>query len=1330
MGATYALKGYRTQFLYSLNKILYEYKNDYIFQPEGKFEDLDILDINHNYIEIIQIKNKTTSLTYSDLKSKSSSFFKRARSAINHSPNTIIKLISFSPISNDLINHQKLAQKLKKSGFNDTDIKKIIDNYKYEIVDEKELESQILSTLKGLSVFTNPKVALELLLYWLFIAGEKQEKINSKELISKLERIGKFTTEQTSFNNQFYNSIIPFSIKTITEEDIEIYKEGFYYGVSAKFEHILADLDVLRNDKLEAIKQDFINNNIVFIHGASGQGKSTLAYRYLHDFSSNQTSYELKISQNLSEVYETINALDALSKGLAFPITLYLDIKPQDIYWNEILKELYGRRNLRFLITIRQEDWNKLALGIDYRFSEIDLTFDKKEASIIYENLSLFKEDLNFIDFEESWSKFKKGGMLLEYVYLITQGDTLKTRLEQQIKKIEERVLINNTDELEILRYVCLADSLNSKINYKRLASSLNIKAPKLYIDYFEKEYLLQYSNNKEYLTGLHPIRSKMLCEILFHENNFLDISDYTINSLHLIDEEDLYIYLLESFLSGLKIKSCIEKLRAIKFNSWTGYSGTITALIWKGMYDFIFINNINPIKELYSEFKENWSYNVPFDFANDERANGVFVILQQYYNEEKIQKINEINKQFKSKNTIYNYVKEFLKNKSILDTNVLTSLDVKSLGEVNFWISELKLNIKTIINEDQLLEKLDIALSLKDYSILLFGLQLNDYNPLYVQRIKKLFIEKLRKENNILFLEETERIDCKYFFDPIDFDDQNNSKGNFMNNASMKIIDLLRFAFPNKEIYSIKGIEYAFFGIEIAHDPSHKEIPISNLPNPYLVANNALIGNLFNYQFKPDNWGDYVFIVNQNREKYSELVLSLIYKFEEYFKSHDIVKFVTYISELKLQLQEIKPTPFPKNISDKWGYISDGTDLEQLNNNNIIITESVLSLKKYSKFKEYSNNFFSSLNSFLNTLDSHIISIIQIKLSQKNKEDYNPNLAFYNIKKALSNCNLYHAEFVKLFSKFCDNEKLNQLSVKENKNLEILFNCWHQFNYKNEKLNNKVLKQTNQNFLMTKNDLIKRFSNERKEIAKEKGFLFNIYLTDKTENTLILTCEVSSDDYLYSIIVARELLQRTIKASYTSVKSVYIENNIKTAIYIPFFNGKPINRGALQLTLYNLDKEIDECEFWVDPFYKLNDKLKNSIELDFWNEKIPNIGNYEKILGELTSLKELKYQILNIKNHMVKFDNLGQTIIKNYEEKVDSYLKSKIFESKDLWISLKNNFNDDLIHSQVLILINKFLNNELLEIKELEDVCGKINSNYQPYAESLIYKNGYVNKK
>src|SRR5690606_29907860 len=119
---------------------------------------------------------------------------------------------------------------------------------------------------------------LELLLFWIYKSGENQIRIDSINLLNDLNRIGKFLTEQNAFHNQYGNTIIPIKTKNLENENIEKLREGFFYGISAKYEHILSNLDVLRDDKLYSIRDCFKKNDIVFIHGASGQGKSTLAY--------------------------------------------------------------------------------------------------------------------------------------------------------------------------------------------------------------------------------------------------------------------------------------------------------------------------------------------------------------------------------------------------------------------------------------------------------------------------------------------------------------------------------------------------------------------------------------------------------------------------------------------------------------------------------------------------------------------------------------------------------------------------------------------------------------------------------------------------------------------------------------------------------------------------------------------------------------------------------------------------------------------------------------------------------------------------------------------
>lgn len=60
-------------------------------------------------------------------------------------------------------------------------------------------------------------------------------------------------------------------------------KTEYKLGVDARPAHIRENLDIVREKWMRMINDKLNNNNIVVLKGASGQGKSSLAYRYLID---------------------------------------------------------------------------------------------------------------------------------------------------------------------------------------------------------------------------------------------------------------------------------------------------------------------------------------------------------------------------------------------------------------------------------------------------------------------------------------------------------------------------------------------------------------------------------------------------------------------------------------------------------------------------------------------------------------------------------------------------------------------------------------------------------------------------------------------------------------------------------------------------------------------------------------------------------------------------------------------------------------------------------------------------------------------------------------
>lgn len=752
MSAIAALKGYRTQFLYSLHRIVFGVTDDYVYHIEGEFEDLDIIDNNGKYVECLQVKNLSDSLTFSDLFSAKDSFFKRIIQVSSTNPNVIAKVISFGSVSDELSDKKKLGQKLKSKGFHDNKIQTILAHYtKPMLVSEKSLYNDIVGKLKTEHPFIDPVIAVELLLSWICFSAEKQIPVTRITLLQEIQRIGIFVQERIKFHSQYGSTIIPLQVKNIDSDNIQLLKEGYISGISAKYEHILAGLDVIRYDKLNEINKAFATNNIVFVHGASGQGKSSLAYRYLSNNYIDGTMFELKLSSNFNDVRDTINSLDGLCKGLNIPVIIYIDVLPDNNHWNEVVKEFSNKSNLMFLITLRQETWNKTLLGEDYSFKDIELIFDKEEARSLYNSISKNEKDLINASFEESWMRFGNKGLLLEYMYFLNHGDKLKNKLGNQVLRLETDQKIT---ELKILRYVCLADLYNSKVNCKKLIDKLGLDSvlAQSYITNLEKEYLLEHIEDSMYLSGMHYVRSEILCEILFDENKFINKTDYINALISLVNESDLHSFLLNSFDNNYDVISLFKEIKRNDLHfSWVGVANILKALLWKGVYDFVFVDNYLLFEGLYKKLNSGWFIGLPYDYSGtmDGTIYNSMRSIFKKMNPEILVFFDELSQKFSPKDDVYQYAKQWLSYLGGQTIDIASNADISAIGIYCFWAGHLGLtNNKIIINNPELIKIANNTnTSIEDISELIFGLESYGYSKEIISSLREFAIKKLREK-------------------------------------------------------------------------------------------------------------------------------------------------------------------------------------------------------------------------------------------------------------------------------------------------------------------------------------------------------------------------------------------------------------------------------------------------------------------------------------------------------------------------------------------------------------------------------------------------------
>ncbi|UNU22622.1 nSTAND3 domain-containing NTPase [Microcoleus vaginatus] len=380
--------------------------------------------------------------------------------------------------------------------------------------------------------------------------------------------------------------------------------DEFYRGISARYEHILADVDVLRHKNLQEIAKKFEENRVVIIHGASGQGKTTLAFRYLREFFSDKSRFKVQLIDSRKHALSIATAIGDKANAIGMPIAVYLDVSPNDIGWTELVKELSTHRNIRVLVTVREEDFRRASIsGAEIQFSGVELTFNRIEAQEIYQSLTNKKLPAEFLTFEEAWNKFGGEGPLMEFVYLVTQGNSLRERLSQQIIRLEDEARTGKLSDatIELLKLASVASAFESRLQIRPLVQHLALTAPKRTFELFEKEYLLRLSEDGSLIQGLHPIRSAILADLL-SDSTFSPWSESASICLPFIFERDVESFLLYAFSRHrFEIEPLLNSLTSYQPQQWTAIAGVTRALIWLGIKEYAEANK-QLLAEIYQD--------------------------------------------------------------------------------------------------------------------------------------------------------------------------------------------------------------------------------------------------------------------------------------------------------------------------------------------------------------------------------------------------------------------------------------------------------------------------------------------------------------------------------------------------------------------------------------------------------------------------------------------------------------------------------------------------------------------------------------------------------
>lgn len=1312
IGALSALRGYRKQFLYSLFRILCATTEENTFHPEGKFEDLDIYDKDEHLIEIIQVKDLTAKLTLSDiLNSKESSFIKRALNFAKDGITPIVKLVSYGAINEDIQKlasnnyDNKLKNRLKSFGLKEKDIVVLEKYFCYEIVSEGNISKIVRDKIKETNFLSDLDVSLDLLIYWIYKTAERQNIINKVILNEQLLCIGKFEKEREGFHKYFNSLIKPLVNQNIDVCSFEKLKNDFYQGVSATYNHILANVDVIREEKLHLLNDKFKETNILFVHGASGQGKSSLCYRYLHDFCTSTTVFTLnKLPNDIHTIYEVISSLEGISKGLTFPITLYIDVDPGQKEWINIIKELSSKTNFNFLVSIREEDWNSIQIQDLFRFQEIELLFDKYEASQIYNSLNETYTDLYFLDFEDAWDVFGENGPLLEFVYLITQKESLPSKLRSQINTIINDDSTIASKKIKFLRYITLADSYGAEVSYKAIGKYLDYTDFKQLTELLEREYLLKIIDNNTIITGLHPVRSTIIKNILFDNEVFCE-ADYALDAIAFINDNSFLNFYRNIFkYTPLAPDNFIEHLRSIKLNSWQSYYSILVTLLWKGIDDYV-TTNLLILDQIYEEYGNSWIIVVNFDFCEILEGKSILMENSDLFSEEQKEFARSVNKNLSDKQLVFKYCISWLHEIPEISLNPEKDVDWDSFSLFVFWMDYF--NIENIqINK----EKIDISsiissnYSLSTLSHLMYAFSRSYFiNDNLLSDLEPIFLKSIYNEYNILNIQrEKDEITCLYFWDIID-EKIETKESDIIHAKSIKIIDLLRFAYPDFVKYKIKGFGHKFSFITDDYDSSHKAISVENLPLSPLVEVNSTFVNLYKNYKRPNSWQEYVNKILYSRQKFIETLQRQHTALVLYHKKKSFSSLSSYILDygnswgLELSSIVMKDGLLPQSVVDKWGNTSEGQSKTN-SNLDMFLNKRGISIEKYKDFLDQHRDYSSSIENYLRQSAFSVLRTIKERIKEdiSDSQDLRRISLVGNLYKAFIVLPSFQKSFRDHFEKFVDKHLLLKIENAENKLISELCFLYSNFLYSSSFINGNASSVASTRLIQSRHSLQKNIEKTLQKVKSTNNISFKIFYDKISGSCLIVANFESCIDSLSNLSLIYNALSEAIGTpDATSIKALIVEKYFSSIYILPLVRGRSQDLKWYQFKSYNLvDKNFEElAPFNLIP-QDISSNIVDDLNIQEWYEILDDIGFLKELLTCVNMMQLLVFSFKQYKDIGEVEDDFGVDIFLKYIKKTNTILQEHFQKGIDLFSKQLNLCNNGYYEYN-----DAFEENELLQI-------------------------------
>lgn len=985
-GARAAYRGYRLQALYILWRLLTDADSPQrLYHLEGR-EDLDVIQADGT-TELIQVKAHSEALTVSAL----TPFLTRALAVAkaDMQRQTSLVLVSYGPVGPELLRAleapgearvaaaSKLSEKLDATA---SEAEELLSRLDLRTVDEPGLRADVSKALGDSFLGVDPESGFDLVTYWLYTLAEQSQHVDKSQLVERMLKAGRFLAERAAHYREWHTTILPITDYVVPSDHEASAEREYFQGVSARYEHILLGLDVARPRALETIAEAFESKSVVLLHAASGEGKTTLALRYLHDYYPEDWRFAVTVVDGRAHAASVATALEGQAKALDAPLLVYVDVSPRDVGWADLVSRLAAVTNIKVLVTVREEDWRRTTSATQLTgVASLSLELTEDEAREVYDALTKSGRNSRFVSFREAWTQFHSRGPMMEFIHLITQGTSLRERLQLQVSRLEDDVREGRlqTCEVEFLRMVAVVSSLGARLRLPVAAQRAGLTVPKRTVELFEREYLLRVDGDS--VDGLHPLRSEILAQLLTDEA-LEPLSALLVSSLDVIAPGDLGTYLLHVFSRHPCAAATVtQRLRDDLQLSWPDTVGVVRALLWLGLHNYR-LENEALIRSVHAVKGDAWTVLLDVDVALIHPISRSFFeeLPDEMFSAESKEQLRDWRRQQTDREHVYQELRVWAQSRSTPPSAPVSAEEWSAIAEACFWARRVGarwpvvewLGTENIIAAAQR-EGLDQMCEL--YGSLVGA----DHESAGLDDARHALINRLKSEAHTVLVEDAHDRVAAHFIVPLE---QLESAAGGADGANRPHAEALRRCrmlaqlYPDRSTLITHG--YGHLLVDGQPDDTHKEIDRENLFPRWLPELNSTFIGLGSHLFRPADWREYCRIVDGLRSRVIRASDALSSGMVKYFRSTDVDLLVgKVVSKDIFDLQRYEAPLLPAVAVDEWGYVhesqANSSRESQMGGAELCTTSSpwAVAMAEYDVFRKPLSGYVTSFRNFLDQI-------------------------------------------------------------------------------------------------------------------------------------------------------------------------------------------------------------------------------------------------------------------------------------------------------------------------------------------------------------------------